>query len=64
MESENTNMAKLTKEQGVLMASLKKAWTGFKLAKVKNNRGKMEKYAKIINDIQDDLGFPLTQFKL
>lgn len=41
---------------------LKKAWLGFKIAKSKNDTDKMMHYAKIIQNLQEELCLPVSNF--
>ena len=43
--------------------ALKKAWRGYKMAKVQNDIEGMKKYAKIINEMQESLGVTKADFK-
>ena len=48
---------------GQSWGALRKAWTGFKIAKIQKDRKEMIKYAGRINTLQEDLHLPQTRFK-
>ncbi len=50
--------------KGQMWGALKKAWTGFRIAKVKNDAEKMKQYSERINALQVQLGLTKTEFKL
>jgi len=41
---------------------LKKAWKGYKIAKVQSDRAKMTEYAKKIKTLQGELGIKQSSF--
>jgi hypothetical protein len=47
---------------GQTWGALKKAWKGYRIAKVQNDRAKMEEYAKKIRTLQDELGVKQADF--
>jgi hypothetical protein len=47
---------------GQTWGALKKAWKGYRIAKVQNDRAKMEEYAKKIKTLQDELGVKQADF--
>lgn len=48
---------------GEMWGALRKAWRGFKIAKVSKDKKNMTKYALIINELQVQLGLKQTKFK-
>jgi hypothetical protein len=42
--------------------ALHKAWKGYVIAKNKNEHDKLERYARIIQELQDDLGLDVSSF--
>ena len=42
--------------------ALKKAWRGYKIAKVHSDHAKMSEYAKKIRTLQNDLGIKQAEF--
>lgn len=53
-------MSQFTKGQS--WGALKKAWRGYKVAKVQNNREDMKKYAERIRTLQNELGLIQAKF--
>jgi hypothetical protein len=53
-------MSQYTK--GQTWGALKKAWRGYKVAKVQNNAADMRKYAERIRTLQGELGVPQAKF--
>jgi hypothetical protein len=49
-----------TKEQ--TWGALKRAWKGYRIAKVQNDAARMEEYSKRIRTLQQELGLPQTNF--
>jgi hypothetical protein len=49
--------------KGQTWGALKKAWKGYRIAKVQNDEPNMKKYSQRIMTLQDELGLPQTQFK-
>ena len=47
---------------GQTWAALKKNWKAYKIAKVKNDRVGMLKYAHRIRDLQRELNVPIAKF--
>jgi hypothetical protein len=47
---------------GQTWGALKKAWKGYRIAKVQSDRAKMEEYAKKIRTLQDELGVKQADF--
>ena len=47
---------------GQTWAALKKNWKAYKIAKVKNDRVAMLKYAHRIRDLQGELNLPVAKF--
>ncbi len=43
---------------------LRKAWTGFRIAKARNDTEKMKQYAERIDSLQAQLGLAKTEFKV
>ncbi len=48
--------------QGQTWGALKKAWKGYRIAKVQSDRSKMEEYAKKIRTLQGELGIKQASF--
>ncbi len=48
--------------KGQTWGALKKAWRGYKVAKVQSNVADMKKYAERIRTLQGELGVPLAKF--
>lgn len=48
--------------KGQTWGALKKAWKGYRIAKVQNDRTKMEEYAKKIRTLQGELGVKQATF--
>lgn len=48
--------------KGQTWGGLKKAWRGYKVAKVQNNRADMMKYAERIRTLQKELGLAQAKF--
>jgi len=48
--------------KGQTWGALKKAWKAYKIAKVQNDRKKMEEYAKRIQTLQKELGLTVAKF--
>ena len=48
--------------KGQTWAALKKAWTAYKIAKVRNDQVRMLKYADRIRALQKELGLPQARF--
>ena len=53
-------MSQYTK--GQTWGALKKAWRGYKVAKVQKNMADMRKYAERIRTLQKELGLPQAPF--
>lgn len=53
-------MSQYTKGQS--WGALKKAWRGYKVAKVQNNMEDMKKYAERIRTLQSELGLVQAKF--
>ena len=47
---------------GQTWGALKKAWRGYKIAKVQSDNAKMSEYAKKIRTLQNDLGIKQAEF--
>ncbi len=47
---------------GQTWGALKKAWKGYKIAKVQNDKTKMTEYAKKIKTLQGELGIKQSSF--
>lgn len=47
---------------GQTWGALKKAWRGYKVAKIQNNTVDMKKYAERIRTLQKELGLPQAKF--
>ena len=47
---------------GQTWGALKKAWKGYKIAKVQNDNAKMSEYAKKIKTLQGELGIKQSSF--
>jgi hypothetical protein len=45
-------------------SALHKAWKGYVIAKNKDEHDKMERYADIIQECQDDLGLQVVHFMI
>ncbi len=50
--------------KGQLWAALKKAWTGFRIAKAHKDTVRMKEYAERINSLQGRLGLAKSEFKI
>ena len=48
--------------KGQTWAALKKAWRGYKIAKVQNDKAGMLKYAERIRTLQRELELPVSRF--
>ena len=48
--------------KGQTWGALKKAWRGYKVAKVQKNMEDMKKYAERIRTLQAELGLPQSKF--
>ena len=48
--------------KGQTWGALKKAWRGYKVAKVQKNTADMKKYAERIRTLQKELGVPQAKF--
>ena len=48
--------------KGQTWAALKKAWRAYKIAKAKNDKAAMLKYAERIRTLQKELGLPPARF--
>jgi hypothetical protein len=48
--------------KGQTWGALKKAWRGYKVAKVQNNSADMKKYAERIRTLQGELGLIQAKF--
>ena len=48
--------------KGQTWGALKKAWKGYRIDKVQNDRTKMEEYAKKIRTLQGELGVKQATF--
>lgn len=55
-------MSSASYSKGQTWAALKKAWTAYKIAKVKNDQVGMLKYADRIRTLQKELGLPQSRF--
>ena len=53
-------MANYTK--GQMWGGLRKAWTGYRIAKVQNDEVRMKEYAEKIRALQGQLGLLLSKF--
>lgn len=47
---------------GQTWGALKKAWKGYKIAKVQQDRARMTEYAKKIKTLQNELGIKQSSF--
>jgi hypothetical protein len=47
---------------GQTWGALKKAWRGYKIAKVQSDHARMSEYAKKIRTLQNDLGIKQAEF--
>lgn len=47
---------------GQTWGALKKAWRGYKIAKVQNDQARLSEYAKKIRTLQNDLGIKQAEF--
>jgi hypothetical protein len=48
--------------KGQTWGALKKAWKGYRIAKVQTDKAKMEEYAKKIRTLQGELGIKQASF--
>lgn len=48
--------------KGQTWGALKKAWRGYKVAKIQKNKEDMRKYAERIRTLQKELGLPQAKF--
>jgi len=48
--------------KGQTWGALKKAWKGYKIAKVHGDKGRMMEYAKRIRTLQEELGVEKARF--
>lgn len=48
--------------KGQTWGALKKAWRGYKVAKIQKNAADMRKYAERIRTLQKELGLPQSKF--
>ncbi|HYB44918.1 MAG TPA: hypothetical protein VEC92_00200 [Nitrososphaerales archaeon] len=48
--------------KGQTWGALKKAWRGYKVAKIQKNAADMKKYAERIRTLQKELGLPQSKF--
>lgn len=48
--------------EGQTWGALKKAWRGYRIAKVQGDRARMEEYAKKIRTLQGELGIKQATF--
>lgn len=55
-------MSSASYTKGQTWAALKKAWTAYKISKVKNDQVGMLRYADRIRALQKELGLPVTRF--
>jgi len=55
-------MSVVSYSKGQTWAALKKAWTAYKIAKVKDDQVGMLKYADRIRTLQKELGLPQARF--
>ncbi len=51
-----------TYSKGQIWGALRKAWKGYKIAKVQHDTGRMKEYATKIRTLQDQLGVPQASF--
>ncbi len=49
--------------KGQTWGALRKAWKGYKIAKVQNDTAKMKEYSQRIQNLQDQLGVPKSTFQ-
>jgi len=49
-------------EKGQIWGALRKAWKGYRIAKVQNDTERMKEYATRIRTLQGQLGVPLATF--
>jgi hypothetical protein len=47
---------------GQQWGALRKAWKGYKIAKVQHDTARMREYAQRIHNLQDGLGLPKSSF--
>jgi hypothetical protein len=57
-----TDRGKTSYTVGQTWAALKKTWKAYKIAKVKNEKVGMLKYAHRIRDLQRELNLPISRF--
>jgi hypothetical protein len=48
--------------KGQIWGALRKAWKGYRIAKVQNDSARMREYATRIRTLQSQLGVPQTSF--
>jgi hypothetical protein len=48
--------------KGQIWGALRKAWKGYRIAKVQNDSARMKEYASRIRTLQSQLGVPQTSF--
>ena len=61
----NTDRSKMLDSgffENQVWGALHKAWKGYVIAKNKDEYEKMEHYARIIQELQHDLGLPISSF--
>jgi hypothetical protein len=51
-----------TYSKGQIWGALRKAWKGYKIAKVQHDTGRMKEYATKIKTLQTQLGVPQASF--
>lgn len=51
-----------TYQKGQTWGALRKAWKGYRIAKVQNDNAKMKEYATRIRTLQGQLGVPKAEF--
>ncbi len=51
-----------TYSKGQIWGALRKAWKGYKIAKVQHDTGRMKEYATKIRTLQTQLGVPQASF--
>jgi len=51
-----------TYSKGQIWGALRKAWKGYKIAKVQHDTGRMKEYATKIKTLQNQLGVPQASF--
>lgn len=53
-----------TYSKGQAWGALRKAWKGYRIAKVQGDKVRMKEYAERIKSLQSQLGLPQTHFDI